>query len=148
MGVRDRLRAALAALRGRGAARWTPARDRLDDGTFHSVCPKGDTWESFDERLAAELSAARGSGVALALLDMVESQMLAAMEASAEAPTDEGALDRRRLYQCWSAIHAQMVGKMSWSDRQVQKERLRARKVAEARRDAEMRTAGRASVFG
>lgn len=143
----DRIRLAWAALRGREPSAWTPSRERLDSGVLHSHVPRGDSWESVEDRLAAEMANARGTGLGNALLDFVESQMLAAMEAAVESPDDAGCLRRRDLYNNWQLIHRQMTGAMSWQQRRVERERLRERREIEARRDAALRAAGRSSIL-
>jgi len=143
----DALRRAWAAFRG-DLPRWTPAKSRMDHGVFFTDPPAGDSWEGHEDALVRELDAARNSGAGLALRDLVESQKLAAMQACAEALTEEDAHHRRVLYQCWSLVEQKLTGAMGWRERELSIQRQRERMNMEEIRAAELRRAGRTSVLG
>jgi len=147
MRLREKLARAWMAFRGKQPM-WTPAKDRMDRGAFFTRPPVGDDWIAHNTLLAKELSAGRGTGVVLALLDFTESQRLSALEAMAESSDETSCLRRRDLYRAWDLVLSQLSDALTFEDKLMSKERQRVRMTVEKERSQEIRAAGRSDILG
>jgi hypothetical protein len=121
--------------------------NRLDRGTFWWSCKDFGNWERVEQQFAdicvTTLSGAGGA----ALLDLIESRLIAVKEALMSAETPE---QRERFYVlalCWEDVFDTLIQRKNWLRNNADLKRRAERVRVEGARKAALRVGGRDASF-